>query len=57
MGLRNAAMRVPRDRVFCTARKQNDDEKYRFDRIDSDADNDFRTGTGRAERVVPARSD
>jgi hypothetical protein len=57
MGVRDATMRVPGDRESQPTRKQNDDEKFRFDRIDSDADDDFRTGTGRAERVVRAPSD
>jgi hypothetical protein len=48
-------MRIPGDREFSPTRKQNNDEKFRFSRIDSDADDDLRTGVGgngRTERVV-----
>jgi hypothetical protein len=59
-GVRDAAMRVPGDRESQTTRKLNNDEKYSSCRIDSDADDDFRTGTGgngRAERVVRVQGD
>jgi hypothetical protein len=48
-------MRIPGDGEFSTTRKQNNDQEFHFSRIDSDADDDLRTGArgnDRAERVV-----